>query len=267
MGIDYVIGYDCAPKRAFSPEGILDRLKERDRAQTVIALYREGGDERHPSLMEFEMTRNHMGGQEETQVVNVQAMLDDAAALDPWEGHCDGCPANVFGKPFGCYGVVQYPISAAAEHWLLDRLPGIEEPLIWLLLRQGVQELGYDGASVASLRADPTYFEERRLAGRDLVEFVFTANQVFEMLFLVGAIQPAHAGMLLLLFGAIPRAVEADQIVRIMNRQITPAEIARGYPFQFRPEASDDVTIREIKAYFQALYRAWTLNVPLGLDV
>src|SRR6185295_16978277 len=99
------------------------------------------------------------------------------------------------------------------------------------------------GAVVAPLRADPTYFEERRLAGRDMVEFVFTANQAFEMLFLVGAIQPAHAGMLLLLFGAIPRAIEADQIVRIMNRQITTEEIARDFPFQLQAEESDDATI------------------------
>lgn len=267
MAIDFVVSYDCVPKQTFTQEGILDRLKERDRARTVIDLYREGGDERHPTLMEFELSRVNAEGVEETRVVNVQSMLDRAAELDSVAAHCAGCPANLVGEPFGCYGVIQYPISAAAERWLLDRLPGIEEPLIWLLLRQGVQELGYDGAAVAPLRADPTYFEERRLPGRNMVEFIFTANQVFEMLFLTGAVQPAHAGMLLLLFGAIPRSVEADQIVRIMNRQLHAAEIKLKFPFQYRPEEGDDLSITQMKIYLYALYNAWLLNVPVGLDV
>ena len=72
---------------------------------------------------------------------------------------------------------------------------------------------------VKPLRANPTYFEERRVAGRDMVEFIMTANQVFEMLFLLGNIQPAHAGALLLLFNAIPREVETAQIVQITDQQ------------------------------------------------
>ncbi len=269
MAIDYGIAYDCPPKRLMGAEGILERVKSRAHAETVIALYREGGDQRPPTEMEFEMTRTNLEGVEESRVINVQGLLDFAAQLNPLARHCEGCPANVTGKPFGCYGAVQYPISAAAERWLLDSLPGIAEPLIWLLLRQGVQELGYDGASVAPLRADPTYFEEHRLPGRDLTEFIFTGNQMFEMLFLVGAIQPSHAGMLLLLLGAIRREIEADQIVRIMTHQLTDDEIARDYPFLLTADRSEfgDATIRQITAFLRALYAAWRLNVPVGLDV
>ena len=31
-------------------------------------------------------------------------------------------------------------------------LPVPDEPLVWLLLRQGIQKLGYDGASIKELR-------------------------------------------------------------------------------------------------------------------
>lgn len=267
MAIDYVINYGCVPKETLGTDGILDRLKARDRAATVIQLFRENGDQRPPSEMGFEMTRTTLEGVEETQVVVVQDMLDRAAELDPLEGYCAGCPANVRGMPFGCIGFIQYPISARGERWLLDRLPGIDEPLIWLLLRKGVEELNYTGESVAPLRADSTYFEERRVAGRDLIEFVFTANQVFELLFLLGDIQPAHAGIVLLLFGAIPRGVDAGEIVQIMNRQLTPEAIARDYPFQIPPSEADDQTIADLKAFFYALYRAWALDLPLLLDV
>ena len=267
MAIDYVIDYTCVPKAALGTDGILDRLKARDRAAAVIQLYRENGDQRPPSEMGFELSRTTLEGVEETQVIIVQDMLDRAAELDPLASYCAGCPANVRGVPFGCVGFIQYPISARAERWLLDRLPGIDEPLIWMLLRQGIQELNYTGESVAPLRADSTYFEERRVAGRDLTEFVYTANQAFEMLFLLGNIAPAHAGILLLLFGAIPRGVDAGQIVLIMNRQLTGEAIARDYPFQLQPSEADDHTIADLKAFFYALYRAWSLDLPLLLDV
>lgn len=267
MAIDYIIDYDCVPKQTLGTEGILERLKAQARAENVIRLFREHGDNRPPSEMGFEFTRSLPDGAEETQVVMVQDMLDQAAELDPLAHYCDGCPANALNKPFGCMGQIQYPISSAAEAWLLDRLPGIEQPLVWLLLRQGVQELGYDGEAVKPLRTNPAYFEERRLRGRDMVEFVFTADQVFEMLFLLGHIQPSHGGMLLLLFDAIPRDVEANQIVQIMNHALTADEIAQHYPFQMKPDPADDTTITDLKQFFYALYRAWVLNVRLLLDV
>lgn len=267
MAIDYVIDYACIPKETLSTAGIVERLKARERAASVIRLFRENGDQRPPGEMGFEMTRTALDGTEETRLVIVQEMLDLAAELDPLAGYCAGCPANASGESFGCVGFIQYPISSRAERWLLDRLPGTDEPLVWLLLRQGVQEMGYDGESVKPLRADTTYFEERRVAGRDLVEFVFTANQAFEMLFLLGDVQPAHAAILLLMFGAIPRAVDAAEIVSIMNRRLPPDEIATRYPFQMVAREHDDDTIVQFKAYFYALYRAWLLGVPLLLDV
>ena len=153
MAIDYVIDYTCVPKQTLTTEGIVERLKARERAGAVIKLFRENGDQRPPSEMGFEFTRTTVEGEEETRVIVVQVMLDLAAQLDPLEQHCAGCPANVSGRPFGCVGAIQYPITAAAERWLLDQLPDIEEPLTWLLLRQGVQDLGYDGEAVRPLRA------------------------------------------------------------------------------------------------------------------
>ena len=46
MAIDYVVDYACVPKETLGTAGILDRLKARKRANTVIQLYREGGDQR-----------------------------------------------------------------------------------------------------------------------------------------------------------------------------------------------------------------------------
>lgn len=264
MAIDYTIGYDCVPKQTFSAEGILERLKGKERADSVIQLFRRSGDERPPSEMGFEFTRSTPEGEEETRVIVVQTMLDRYAELEAVEHHCAGCPANRTGMPFGCNGFIQYPITAAAEKWLLDRLPTPDDTLIWSLLRLGVKEFKYDGASVEPLRAaSDTYFEARRPGTRMLGELRLDANQLFEMIFAVGSIQPNHGALLLLFAHAIPRTLEADEIMHITP---APSDVETKHPFLLKPEQTDDRTIAEFKAFFRALYMAWKLNVSLQID-
>lgn len=264
MAIDYTIGYDCVPKQTFSAEGILERLKGKERADSVIQLFRRSGDERPPSEMGFELTRSTPEGEEETRVIVVQSMLDRYEELSAVEHHCAACPANRTGLPFGCNGFIQYPISQAAEQWLLDRLPTPDDTLVWSLLRLGVKEFKYDGGSVEPLRAaDGTYFEVQTPDRRLLGELRFDANQLFEMIFAVGSIQPNHGALLLLFVNAIPRTLEADEI---MNITPAPPDVETKHPFLLKPEQNDDHTISEMKAFFRALYMAWKLNVPMHVD-
>jgi hypothetical protein len=258
MAIDYLIQYPCVPRAELSDELILDLLKEQERAQMIIHAYRASGDPRPPSEMGFEFTRRGPEGEEGTQLIVVQDVLNRVEQLKPFEPHCAACPANRLGKPYGCVGFIEYPISEAAEVWLLNRLPSLSEPLLWLLLKQGVESFMYDGQTIAALRAaSEAYFEARSAPKRRLAEFDIDGNQVFEMIFNVGAIQPNHAGVLLLFFHAIPRGIEADAIMRI------GAADYRSFPFLMEPERTDDRTIDELKAFFNALYVAWALKVPL----
>lgn len=267
MAIDYVIDYDCLPKQTLGTQGILERLKGRARAEAVIRLFRENGDDRPASEMGFEFTRNTPDGAEESRVIVVQDLLDEAAALDSLEAHCAACPANMRSEPFGCIDAIHYPLSARGEAWLLEQLPGVDEPLPWMLLRQSVTDMGYDGKRVEPLRATPTYFEETRLLTRDFIEFAVSSNQVFEMLFLLGHVQPAHAGAMLMFFGAIRRDGEADEISTILNRALSPAALRQRYPFRLSPHESDDQTIGELKAFLRALYIGWSMNTRVLLDV
>ncbi|MFN8529317.1 MAG: hypothetical protein U0670_11955 [Anaerolineae bacterium] len=250
MAIDYVIDYACVPKQTLSTEEILDRIKFRERALAVIRTYRQAGDNRPPTEMGFEYTRSQPDGSTDTQLIVVQNALDNAEDLHKLEHHCVGCPANAAKAPFGCMNFIQYPISAEAERWLLDQLPAPEEPILWLLLRKSVEEMNYDGETVRPLRSNPDYFEETRVMGRDMIEFTFSANQVFEMLFLLGHIQPPHAAMLLLFFKAVPRAIEANVVVQIMNRMLSPSQIEQHFPFQLPIRDEDDKTIAEFKRFF-----------------
>jgi hypothetical protein len=267
MAIDHVVDYGCVPKQTLGTTGILERLKGRSRAESVIRLYRQAGDARPPSEMGFELSRTNAQGEEETRVIVVQSLLDDAADLTPLEGYCADCPANAAGRPFGCMNFIQYPISSAAEVWLLKQLPSPEEPLPWLLLRQTVQEMGYTGQSAAPLRTGGSYFQETGGFARDLGEFAVTTNQLFEMVFMLGHILPAHAGALLLFFNAIPRHGEAEDVTTILDRTLPTDALRAAYPFQQTPDESDDATISEFKQFLYSLWCAWSLNVRLLLDV
>jgi hypothetical protein len=266
MAIDYVIDYDCVPKQTLGTMGILERLKSQERADTIIELYRRSGDDRSPTEMGFEMVRTAADGSEETQVVVVQHLLDYAADLQPLAGYCDSCPANRTGGPFGCMGKISYPLSPFGEAWLLNQLPDPPSaPLIWMLLRQGIREFNYDGSKVRVLReAGDTIFSESRTIQRALGELTVNSDQVFEMTFMLGNIQPNHGGILLLFLGALDRDIDADDIMRIGALPLAERE---ALDFLITVGADDDQTTHEIKQFVYALYLAWQLNVQLLLDV
>jgi hypothetical protein len=260
MAIDYAIQYPCVPRQELGDEQLLELLKEQERAELIIAMFRKNNDSRPPSEMGYEFTRTTPEGEEETQLIVVQDVLDRVEELVVRAHHCKGCPANRLGKPYGCASFVQYPISGEAEAWLLNNLPSPKEPLLWLLLKQGIDNFMYDGQDIALLRQKgTTYFEDRNAATRRLGEFDVNANQVFEMIFNVGNINPNHAGILLLFFNVIDRELQAHDIMSIGT-----ADSAR-YPFLMDDSDLDDKTMRELRGFFHALYTAWKLRVTLHI--
>ena len=272
MAIDAIIEFDCAPKRKLTAAGILERLKERQRAQEVIEWFRAAGDDRPPAQMGFEFSQSTPSDRGDKQLIVVQDLLDHAAVLDDHSDHCLGCPANRARRPFGCIGNIQYPITALAETWLLERLPTPDEPLVWLLLRQGIQKLGYDGSTIKALRAadvdhasdGSTYFELPDAPQRRLGELRVSSDQLLEMMFGVGdRIMPNHAGILLLFVHAIERDLEAQEIQDISSSDTSTRE---RYNFIMSGTAESDQCIREFVAFFHALYTAWKLNVTLFVD-
>jgi len=267
MGIDYVIHYECEPKRTLTLEGLMDRLKGRDRAAKIIELYREQGNHRPPSQMGFELVRRLPDGTEETEVVIVQDLLDAAVELAAWERYCVGCPANRTAMPFGCVGTINYPISSAAERWLLGLLPDHNHPLVFMLLQKALHEMGYTGESAMPLRArSGVFLESPEPLERDLDGVSVTGDQVFEMLFLSGPIRPAHGSLLLQFFGGISPDLEADVMMQLA---VPPSQawIDEHIPFLHTPLASDDASILALKGFFRALHIAYSLSVPVLLDV
>jgi len=265
MAIDYVIDYACEPKQQLTTPTILSRLKGRDQARRIIKLYRDAGDNRPYEQMGFEFTRATADGGEETEIVMVNDLIEDAKTLDQYAEHCVGCPANRTGAPYGCFNKVPYPISDHGERWLLMRLPlPPEAVLVWTLLGENLREINQSDATVQEIRETGTYFESERNPRRRLGEIALSGNNVFFLLFMGGHIPPARAAVLMLFFGVISQNIDAPTMYKLTP---APADAETRHPYQLKPEPeTDDGTITSLKAFFDALYTAWRLNVDLLVD-
>src|SRR5688572_26956535 len=146
----------------------------------------------------------------------------DAAA------HAAGCPScQLLGRPLGCVGILPAPLPAAAEKWLVERLPDDLESVGGFLLRKAIGDFGYDGARARTLR------EAGRLEAKGPFErhygpffrrFVVSSEQILEELLCAGDIAPAH-GLAILVHlsalevdGKIPTKLEeGDQLGQLVQ--------------------------------------------------
>src|SRR5262249_5054085 len=95
VGIDYVVDYDCEPKRALGLDRILEILKDRSRAAAALEVLRERGEADRPlDAIEFEFVARTPDGDLAPRRVNVKDVLLKAAALEEFAPACEECPAN-----------------------------------------------------------------------------------------------------------------------------------------------------------------------------
>lgn len=233
MGIDYVLDVDCVPKQQLTVEGIVNMVKARSRAEMVIALARQEGNQRPPSEITFAVVLNRMGKLEK-QDVSAQQLLDQAAGLDTFRGACAECPANRENPDgYGCYDSINYPVEPDAEQFLLSRLPKKLESAAGYMFSSAMKDFAWDGETAAKMRAQgDTFFRARKPPVRKWPGLSITGDQLFHMMFHVGHLAPMHAKMMCLFFGLLrvddadeddtseavePLSANAEQMIRFLN--------------------------------------------------
>jgi hypothetical protein len=207
VGIDYVVDLGCPPKQALSVEKIVALVKGRNQVAAIIDLARRKGDTRLPEQLSFtRVVRRPEGAVEEE--FSVGTLLQQVRELDVHAHHCEGCEANLRARPFGCYGSISYPITALAEEWLMSLLPKDLNSPAGHLLRSAVTDLKYTGGMFLGMRPQEMFFESRtplkRRWGGWLSGWTLTSDQLLEMLFGLGNLQPAHCKMMSIILGLIP---------------------------------------------------------------
>lgn len=232
MGIDYVVDLDCAAKQQLTSEGLVQLVKARSRAETILAMARKEGDQRPASQITFTVAINRLGTLEHTDV-SVQQLLDQASALDRHRAGCASCPANRGNSGgFGCYASISYPLEEDTEKFLLSRLPDKLEGPDGYMFTSAMRDFAWDGSGARKMRGQgDTFFRLREPPTRQWPGLAITGDQLFHMMFHVGKLGSTHAMMLCLFFGLLslgdeeperahtvaPESPNAQQMIEFLN--------------------------------------------------
>lgn len=138
----------------------------------------------------------------------VAKLLRTPEAFAEHASHCEGCPARAVDRPFGCVGVVAYPIPLAAEELMMSRLPKALDSTAGSFMRKMLADFHYDGKKGAKLRGhDGKYFEAAVSARREwkgwLNRYEVTFDQLFELIFVGRRIDPSRGLLILLVLGVL----------------------------------------------------------------
>jgi hypothetical protein len=251
----------CTPHRELGVDRLVNLNRTRILARSAIAHMREDGDARAPDEIAIQLTMRTTDG-DSGRGVTLQDLLDEARPLDAVAQHCGTCPAQL-PREFACHRRIRYPIAEKVEAWLMSRLPESLACTAGALLVRGLAEFGWDGAPTAKMRASgTTFFESRAPYGvrweSDDGVIEISSDQMFQMMFMVGNLQPAHCLMLALFFGVIPHDTSLHDLKDEPGRAraLARANVA----------TQDDADIEQLAAFLRALAVAAKLDVPILVD-
>ena len=128
-------------------------------------------------------------------------------------------------------------------------------------LRKAVADLSYDGGTLQGMRAAGIFFERRepskRLWRMGLHRWTLTSDQLLEMIIGLGALQPAHCGMLALFLGIVPHTSQWD-CYEVLRHALAGSGVDR--------QRADGPEVGPWEQFLNALRLAAVLDVTLLID-
>ncbi|HEY0255574.1 MAG TPA: hypothetical protein VGC41_28790 [Kofleriaceae bacterium] len=262
MAIDYLLAVPCDAQRTLGAENLVALHRTRVLARSMLLHMREDGDQREPREIEIQLTMRQPGG-DSARGVTLQDLLSESAPLDSVSEACKTCPAG-FTYEFGCHRRIRYPLPERVEEWLMARLPESLQCTAGALLVRGLNEFEWNGAPAAKLRASgTTYFESRapygvRWQAEDGSTIEMSSDQMFQMMFMVGPLNPSHCLMLALFLGAIPHDTSIHDLKDAPGRERALAQASM--PSEADPE------IEQLAAFIRTLLIAARMELPILVD-
>ena len=277
MGVDFMIERPCRARETLTSDGLLSLIKQRNICQAVVDHAKSEGKTNEEILnTRIKKTIYTPSGYrlKEESVSEMIAAIDPLAELAE---SCRTCPAN-FGRAFGCYSAIKYPISENAERWLAglarkaveNRTAG-QVPLLF------VDEKDINGALIARMRADTKGgFFERRVpleialpTGTDLFKRkTITTDQLLEIILGIDRMGCDHMKILLVFAGDF--RVRDDDSETETASDILILNNSEGkktwWTFYLHPEPSDDPSISQFKKFFQSMFVAAALGCNMIIN-
>jgi hypothetical protein len=170
----------------------------------------------------------------------------------------------------GCLGLIETPLPAETERWLVDRLPGDIDGLAGFLLRKAIGDFGYDGSEGRALRERgllqaPGPFT--RHFGPFFRRFTVSSEQLLEELLCAGDVDPAHALAILVHLGAISVdgkvLVSLDEGVKLgeVVEQVDQRRARTACTLTL--DSADSPSLASLKRYLRALWAGFAVDASV----
>jgi len=275
MAIDYLVDLPCRVKEKLPFERLVPLVKLKVSLDQIIKDLKKRGEtiDKIKDIKIRIQLRNEKGLVEEREI-KIEEALKITKILEELKQFCRSCPLGYI--PFGCYGVINYPISALAEKWIAEiaKNAAIEGGQRTILLKTIVEDK-VKGERVALMRAskDTKFFELKEPI--EVIPGIINTNQIFEVLFGMGLRRFGkwYQWMILNFVDAItiskntPEEKEKQRWFRwqfFIKNLVKETDV--WIRFKLKEEVTDDKSIYQLKWYFRALFTAFCLKKDIIID-
>ncbi|CAN5370070.1 hypothetical protein BH09SUM1_BH09SUM1_01850 [soil metagenome] len=270
MPIRYYVDLNCIPREELGAAYLLELIVTRERADAMRAKFIEKYQLDDESRMRFQEKKQAAQGADESRERSVAELRAETAALDEYAHHCAGCPAALAGSPYSCTQAIGLPISLAAQQWLLARLaPGGTRSLALFLEAANLHGYGKAPALVNWRKAGIMEGEKPPQEERGAV--IVTADQILNEILLVGDVMPNHALGVLIHLQALAASDgrRGDDLLKLIEHvdETAVAGDAPSIDFDIAEDQADDESTRDMKLFLYAIFRAFSLQVPVAIRV
>ena len=278
MAIDYIVNFDCKAKQEFGADGIIHLVKAKSRAEAILARFMDQGMSREDAMAAQFGVQTQMGnGETKLDTVSVGSLFKQAELLDDHREACLTCPASL-SAAFGCYGSINYPISASAEEWLAKMAAkAIAAGMPNSILVRFILDQNVTGEHFGGMRkkGDFTYLEaehpfEIEVEQDQGLPLLIDTNQILDMFFAVGEMQEVHQQFLLFFSGGLSIQDHAPDTSKIGIEYQVGVIQGEGNPrywvFRMPDNLNDDRSVRQIKAFLRAIFAAQCTAATVSSD-
>jgi hypothetical protein len=279
VAADYFVHLACAPKLALGSGDaqrgtwvLLEMLKAGRHAAALQQHAKQQGQS--PAGLSVTVGSAGPGASGVEKSFTYEELVSQNSRLETHASACVGCPAS-FGHPFGCYSIVPYPISRAAEEWLMN----LVQPTSMVggfLCSNAMKDLAYTGEPIQKMRTagllESSTPVTKVVEGSWLSKKNINSNQILQGMLAIGEpIDPSHCMSVLLWLGLLKLdgkslfgGSDAPLVGTILDLK-TPEERRLRTAFEVGAPR-DDHSTASLQSLLKAFYLAFVLGVPILME-
>jgi hypothetical protein len=203
MSVSWYVDFPCPVRARFSSEQMGHMEVSRNRANLVLEVMRKG-PQASSGVPEDDWTFT-VNDQSGAKTVRIGDLLSHSKPLDDLRHFCVSCIANLRDTSFGCGSGIRYPISAAAEHWLISLVPSDISSPRGTLFAQALDDFAADVSDIDSTRQSGIFFESTAPStwtwNKGAKRPTGSSSQIVKLLLFVGTLDSNHARLMAFFLG------------------------------------------------------------------